>query len=156
MKHAVKKIKIKQGVDANRALMRKLIINLLRYGKVTTTLSRAKTLKAHADKIIALAIKKTPASVSQLHSRLNSEVEVKRLVEQIAPKFKDRIGGYTKLVRIGFRKGDGSQMGTLKWVEDISEIYPKKTASKKSKKESSGQESEKKSDKKAALESDKK
>ncbi|GIW62479.1 MAG: hypothetical protein KatS3mg090_0305 [Patescibacteria group bacterium] len=119
MKHKINKIKIAKGKDHNRAVVRKLVLNFLKHGKIETTLKKAKVLKSTIDSYVSKAKKNTNASYNLLLSKLADKKAVKFLTERVAQKFKDRVGGYVTLKRIGYRKGDSSLIVRLQWVEPI-------------------------------------
>ncbi len=119
MRHRVKKIKISKGKDHNRSMVRKLILNFLAHGKIETTLKRAKVLKSEIDRLVSKAVKGTESSRNVILRKLADPVWVKFLQDTVAPVFKDRTGGYVRIKRIGFRKGDNSLMARLEWVEPV-------------------------------------
>ncbi|GIW63978.1 MAG: hypothetical protein KatS3mg091_780 [Patescibacteria group bacterium] len=119
MQHRVNKIKIAKGRDHNRAVVRKLVLNFLKNGKIDTTLRKAKVLKSVIDSYVSKAKKNTNASYNLLLSKLADKQAVKFLVERVAVKFKDRVGGYVTVKRLGYRKGDSSLVARLQWVEPI-------------------------------------
>jgi len=94
-------------------LLKSLVRALLLYDKIETTETRAKEVRSIAEKVI------TTAKTNDLHARrqarktLNDEDLVKRLFDEIAPKFAERSGGYTRMTKIGFRRGDAAPMVKL-------------------------------------------
>ena len=121
MRHRVKKIKIAWGKDSNKMIIRKMAWNFIKYGKIKTTKARAKVLKSFLDRIVYKAIKDKPGGENILLKQLGSVEAVKLLKEKVAGKFKERIGGYVRLVRLPRRSSDSSEMARLEWVEDSSE-----------------------------------
>jgi large subunit ribosomal protein L17 len=97
-------------------MLRNLVTSLLDKGKIVTTVTRAKETRSLAEKMITLAKR------GDLHSRrmvlafVNDETVVKNLFDNIAPKYMDREGGYTRIVRIGPRRGDAAEMAILELV----------------------------------------
>jgi large subunit ribosomal protein L17 len=102
--------------DHRMLMIRNLVTSLLDKGKIVTTVTRAKETKSMAEKMITLAKK------GDLHSRrramafVTDETVVKKLFDNIAPKYMDREGGYTRIVKIGPRKGDAAEMVILELV----------------------------------------
>ncbi|MBI5140452.1 MAG: 50S ribosomal protein L17 [Candidatus Vogelbacteria bacterium] len=118
MRHhnVVRKFGRKTGV--RRAFMRSLAKNLIENGKITTTEARAKELRPYIEKMITIGRGATPASRGVLTSKLGGGVVfVKKLVEEVSPKFKDTRGGYTRIVKLGKRLGDASPMAIIEFVK---------------------------------------
>lgn len=129
MKHRKKLLKFSYGVDSKRALVRKLFLNFLGQGKVTTTQHRAKILKSYSEKLVNYAKKDSQATKNLLQKKLNDKRAVKVLVEEVAPVFKEKNGGYVRLQRLTQRESDGASMSKLEWSLPIVFKTPeKKTA----------------------------
>ncbi|MDO8588658.1 MAG: 50S ribosomal protein L17 [Armatimonadota bacterium] len=118
MRHRVAGRKLDLPTDQRLALLKGLVRALLLNDKIETTETRAKEVRGIAEKII------TTAKANDLHARrlarksLNDEDLVKRLFDVIAPKFADRPGGYTRITKIGFRRGDAAPMVKLELVAE--------------------------------------
>ena len=97
-------------------LMKGLVTNLILAESIKTTLPKAKEARKDADKIVTLAKKGTLAARRLAASRLFDPKAVQKLFDKIAPSMKDRNGGYTRIVKLGARKGDGAPMCVLQWV----------------------------------------
>lgn len=108
---------------------------MIQYGELTTTLGKAKTIKAQAEKLLTKAKRGTLADRRIIHCFLAKSNLVNVLVERIAPLFKDKKGGYLKIVRVGIRKGDGTQMAKLLFTEEIPEVEKVLAVKKEVKKE---------------------
>ena len=122
-----------------KAMLRGLVTLLLENGQVETTLTRAKELRAVADKMITLGKANTLASRRAALAYITKEDIVTKLFVEIAPKYESRNGGYTQIYKLGPRRGDGAEMAIVKLID-----YKKPSADdKKAKKE-------KKADKKDA------
>ena len=117
MRHRVKKIKFRFGKDHNKMLMRKLVWNFLKHGKITTTLPRARALKSFLERIISKAKEKTEANKNVLLRQIAKPEVVEYLFEKIGPFFKTRIGGYVRIVKLLPRQSDGARMARVEWVE---------------------------------------
>jgi large subunit ribosomal protein L17 len=108
--------KLGKTSDQRRALLRQLTTDLLEHGRIKTTVTRAKEVQSIADKMITLAKKNDLAAYRQALSYLTKEDTAKLLFDQIGPKYADRNGGYTRVVRIGFRRGDAAEIAYLELV----------------------------------------
>ncbi len=109
----------KLGINMARrkALLRNIVTSLLKHGRIETTEARAKELNAFAEKMITLAKKGDLASKRQAMSFLLDESVVIQLFDQIGPKYADRQGGYTRIIRTGFRRGDSAEMVLVELVD---------------------------------------
>ena len=102
--------------DIRRAMLRNLTTSFLETGRIETTVTRAKEVKSVAEKMITLGKKNTLASRRQALAYITKEDVVKKLFEEIAPKYAERNGGYTRVIRIGARRGDAAEMAVLELV----------------------------------------
>ena len=98
------------------ALMRSLARNLIRDGRIKTTLAKAKETRPFVEKLVTTAKAGTVASRRLLSTRIQGAPEVKKLVDTIAPKYADRKGGYTRIVRMPTRDLDGAEMALIEFV----------------------------------------
>lgn len=118
MRHRVVGKKLNRDKDHRLALAKNLASSLLINGKIETTLTKAKFVKPFVEKLITKAKKNTYNSLRLLKSRLNDEVAIEKLFSDIAPSYKDRNGGYTRIKRTGkIRKGDNSELAIIELVE---------------------------------------
>ena len=102
---------------AHRAmLMKSLVTNLILAESIKTTLPKAKDARKDADKMVTIAKKGDLAARRLAASRLLEPKAVQKLFDKIAPAMKDRNGGYTRIVKLGTRKGDAAEMCILQWV----------------------------------------
>ena len=99
------------------AMLRGLTTYLLENGSVETTLTRAKEVRSIAEKMITLGKKNTLASRRQALSFITKESVVTKLFTEIAPKYEERNGGYTRIYKIGPRRGDAAEMAIIKLVD---------------------------------------
>ena len=104
--------------DQRRALLRNQVTSFLEHGKMTTTVTRAKETRSMAEKMITLGKKGTLAARRQALAFITKEDVVTKLFAEIAPKYAERNGGYTRIYKLGERRGDGAQMAILELVED--------------------------------------
>lgn len=98
-----------------KAFIKALLTSLVAHGRINTTVARAKTLKTEADKIVTRAKKGTLASRRLLLRQVGTTAAAK-LATDIAPKFATRQGGYTRVIKLGQRQSDGSQMAIIEFV----------------------------------------
>src|SRR5690554_3303701 len=97
-------------------MLRNLVTSLLENGKIETTITRAKETKSIAEKMITLGKKGDLHAKRQALAYITKEDTVKKLFDEIAPKYTERNGGYTRIVRIGPRRGDASEMVILELI----------------------------------------
>lgn len=105
--------KLGRTSDQRKAMLRQLTTDLLAYGRIKTTVTRAKEVQSIADKMITLAKKNDLAAYRQSLAFLTKEDTAKLLFDQLGPKYADRNGGYTRIVRIGTRRGDAAELAYL-------------------------------------------
>lgn len=102
--------------DHRKSLLRNIVTSLLREERIETTEDRAKELRRIADHMISLGKQGDLSSKRQALSYLFDESVVKKLFDEIAPKYKERNGGYTRILKIGYRRGDGASMALVELV----------------------------------------
>ena len=102
--------------DQRKAMLRAMVTYLLENGQIKTTLARAKEVAPMAEKMITLAKKANLASYRQALSYLTKEDVAKKLFDEIGPKYAERKGGYTRVVKIGPRRGDAAEMAIVQLV----------------------------------------
>jgi large subunit ribosomal protein L17 len=134
MRHRVKGKKLKRDTAQRRALLRSLVTSFLEKERITTTIAKAKATRPIAEKMITLAKKNT------LHTRrlalgyIYKKEVVKKLFDELGPRFSERPGGYTRIVKIGPRAGDGAEMAILELVgTEFKKKTKKKSAAEKAK-----------------------
>lgn len=108
--------KLGRNMGHRRALLRNIVTSLLMHGKIETTEARAKEINALAEKMITLGKRNDLSARRQAISYLVDEGVVKDLFDRISPKYADRQGGYTRIMKTGFRRGDAAQMVILELV----------------------------------------
>ena len=132
MRHLNSGSKLGKQPDHRRAVLRSLVTNLLQHGRITTTLTRAKAARPMAEKMITLGKRDTLQARRQAASYLLVPAVTQKLFSEIAPKFGDRAGGYTRIIRAGNRIGDNAKVAIL---EIIGYQYKEKDKKEKAKKE---------------------
>ena len=100
-----------------KALIRGLMVSLVEHGRIKTTVARAKELRRHIERVVTLGKKGDLNSIRLVISRLANQDLGLDLVKNIAPRFKDRDGGYTRVIKIGRRPGDTAEMAFLEFVD---------------------------------------
>ena len=108
--------KLGRKSDHRKAMMRGMLTLLLDKGRIETTVQKAKELKRVADKMITVGKKNTDAAKRTAFAYITKEEIVKKLFDQIAPSFEDRNGGYTRVLKLGPRRGDGAEMAIIELV----------------------------------------
>jgi len=113
------------------ALMRNMITALLREEKIRTTDPKAKELRRWADRVITLGKRGSLHARRQALGIVQDKAVVQKLFDTIAPRFKDRPGGYTRIIKLGIRRGDAAQMSLIELVGAEGEKEARKTGEKK-------------------------
>ena len=108
--------KLGRRSDQRKAMLRAMTTYMLENGQIKTTLARAKEVAPMAEKMITLAKKANLASYRQALSYLTKEDVAKKLFDEIGPKYAERKGGYTRVVKIGPRRGDAAEMAIVQLV----------------------------------------
>ena len=108
--------KLGRPTDHRQAMLRGLVTYLLENGKIETTVTRAKEVRAMAERMITLGKNDTLHSRRQALSYITKEDVVKKLFDEIAPKYADVNGGYTRIIKTGPRRGDAAEMAIIKLV----------------------------------------
>ncbi|MEN9913207.1 MAG: ribosomal protein [Candidatus Parcubacteria bacterium] len=116
MRHHSNKRKFGREKNQRNALMSSLARNLIRDSRIKTTSAKAKELRPMVEKLITKAKSGTIAARRLINSRIKSPIETKKLVEVVAPKYADRKGGYTRIIRLPNRDLDGSPMSLIEFV----------------------------------------
>ncbi|MEI6316643.1 MAG: 50S ribosomal protein L17 [bacterium] len=117
MRHSNKNRKFGRERKVRNTFLKGLTLDLIRHGKITTTEARAKELRKIVEPLVTLAKNENVASQRLAVSRLlNRKDEAKKLFEEIAPNYKGRKGGYTRITRMPVRKSDASRMAVIEFV----------------------------------------
>ena len=165
MRHRVAGRKLSRHTQHRALMFRNMLVSLLQYERIKTTLAKGKELRSWADKIISLGKKGTLHARRQAFALLRNEGIVKKLFDEIAPKLKDREGGYTRVFKLGWRQGDGAPLSLVELVTFSHPEEKKKSTIKKAKevlekvtpkRKGKGEEKEKKKEKERGIEKEKK
>ena len=108
--------KLGRTTDHRKAMLRAMVTFLLENGQIETTVTRAKEVRAVAEKMITLGKKNTLASYRRALAYITKEDVANKLFKEIAPKYADRNGGYTRVTRLGPRRGDAAEMAVIELV----------------------------------------
>jgi large subunit ribosomal protein L17 len=116
MRHRKAGVKLKRDISGRRALLRGLVTNVIEEERITTTVPKAKAARPLVEKMISLAKQDTLHARRQAAAFLVKKEAVEKLFEKLGPRFNQRNGGYTRIVKIGWRKGDGAETAKLELV----------------------------------------
>ena len=108
--------KLGRPTDQRRAMLRNLTTSLLEHGRIETTVTRAKEVKRMAEKMVTLGKRGDLHARRQALAYITKDDVVKSLFDEIAPKYAERQGGYTRIYRVGPRRGDGAEMAVIELV----------------------------------------
>ena len=118
MRHQSHNKKFGRSKSHREALISMLVVALIKADSIKTTVDKAKESRRLADKMVTKAKIVTLANRRLIAARLRDDTAAKKIVEVIAPTFKDRPGGYTRITKLGRRSSDGSEMAILSWVTE--------------------------------------
>ena len=116
MRHRVGTVKLKRDVGARNSLLKNLVTSVILEERVVTTVPKAKAIKPLVEHMITLAKRDTLHSRRQAAAFLETPKSVKKLFDTLGSRFGQRNGGYTRIVRLGFRKGDGAEQAMIELV----------------------------------------
>lgn len=116
MRHLVKEKKLQRNSSQRRALLRSLVTSFLDKERIRTTLPKAKATRPIAEKMITLAKKNTLHTRRRALRFIYKKDVVKKLFDEIGPRFSERPGGYTRIIKLGPRAGDGAEMAILEMI----------------------------------------
>jgi large subunit ribosomal protein L17 len=117
MRHARQGRKLNRDSAHRKAMLSNMVCSLVESGRIRTTVSKAKEAKPLAEKMVTLAKRGDLSARRQALARLRSKDAVHALFTEIAPRYEDRQGGYTRIIRLGARNGDAAEMAYLEFVE---------------------------------------
>ena len=134
MRHKLGYKKLNRTSEHRKALIKNMLNSLIKYEQITTTLPKAKVLKPQADKIITLGKKESLQNTKTLFSKLQDSKSTSKVIKTLSKRYEKRNGGYTRIIKAGFRYGDNAPMAVIEFVDrDIQakKIDVKKKDSKK-------------------------
>jgi large subunit ribosomal protein L17 len=121
MRHLKRTAKLGRTSEHRNAMLANLVCSLIEHKRVTTTLAKAKAARSVAEKMVTLGKRGTLHDRRLAVARLHQEAAAKILFKDIAPAFKDRKGGYTRIIKMNQRNGDAAQRAILEWVDFVAE-----------------------------------
>ena len=131
MRHNQEKHRLGRNPKERRAMRENMVTSLIVHQQITTTLQKAKAAQRLADRVISLGKKDSLASRRQVFSYLQDHQLTSRLFQEVAPRFKSRNGGYTRILHLQRRKGDGADLALLELTEKEIKVKEAKPKSKK-------------------------
>tara|TARA_B100000029_G_C17272809_1_gene850455 strand:+ start:150 stop:614 length:465 start_codon:yes stop_codon:yes gene_type:complete len=117
MRHKLAYRKLNKTSEHRKALFKNMLNSLIKYEQITTTLPKAKELKPKIDKVITLGKKKNLQSKKDLFSKLQSKTSVDKLSKILSQRYEKRKGGYSRVIRAGYRYGDYAPMAVIELVD---------------------------------------
>ena len=131
MRHKFGYKKLNRTSEHRKALIKNMLNSLIKYEQITTTLPKAKVLKPQADKIITLGKKDTLQNTKKLVSKLQDISSTNKVKKKLSKRYSNRNGGYTRIIKAGFRYGDNAPMAVIEFVDR--DVEAKKLIEKKKK-----------------------
>ena len=137
MRHKFGYKKLNRTSEHRKALIKNMLNSLIKYEQITTTLPKAKVLRPQADKIITLGKKNTLQNTKTLFSKLQDAKSTNKVKKTLSKRYQSRKGGYTRIIKAGFRYGDNAPMAIIEFVDrdlEAKRVDRKKKDTKKEKK----------------------
>src|SRR5208282_4815552 len=126
MRHLNKGRKLNRSSAHRKALLHNLMLSLIRHERIKTTDAKAKELRRYADRMVTLGKRGDLSARRLAFAFIQSRDAVKKLFDEIAPRFKDRAGGYTRVVKYGVRRGDAAPLSIIEFTGSSEEAKAKK------------------------------
>ena len=117
MRHKMSYKKLNRTSEHRKALIKNMLNSLIKYEQITTTLPKAKVLKPQADKIITLGKKDNLTNTKSLISKLQDLKSANKVKKTLSKRYENRKGGYTRIIKAGFRYGDNAPMAVIEFVD---------------------------------------
>ena len=133
MRHRIGHKKLNRTSEHRKALIKNMLNSLVKYEQITTTLPKAKVLRPEAEKIITIGKKNTLANTKRLVSKLQNIQTVNKIRKTLSKRYEARKGGYTRIIKAGYRYGDNAPMAIIEFIDR--DIEAKKVDRKKTKTE---------------------
>ena len=134
MRHGLHYKKLNRTSEHRKSLIKNMLNSLIKYEQITTTLPKAKVLKPQIDKVITLGKKNSLANKKNLFSKLQDKINTRKVTNVLSKRYLNRKGGYSRIIKTGFRYGDGASLAIIELVDR--DINAKKVDVKKKDKES--------------------
>ena len=138
MRHGLSNKKLNRTSEHRKALLKNMLNSLIKYEQITTTLPKAKFLKPQADKIITLGKKDNLQNTKILISKLQDKSSANKVKKTLSKRYINRKGGYTRIIKAGYRYGDKAPMAVIEFVDrdvEAKKVDKKKDPSKETKEE---------------------
>ena len=148
MRHRNAHRKLSRNTSHRRALLRNLVTDFLDHGRLMTTLPKAKEVRPLAEKMITLGKRDNLHARRQIESYLLRDAVAKKVSNTIAPRFADRNGGYSRIIKLGNRKGDGADLAIIELLGSELEVRKAERAEKAKEKSKKGGKKEEKEEEK--------
>jgi large subunit ribosomal protein L17 len=139
MRHLNQGRKLNRTSAHRKALFRNLVLALVKHERIKTTDAKAKELRRYADRMVTLGKRGDLAARRLAFSFMQSRDAVKRLFDEIAPRFKERNGGYTRVVKFGFRRGDAAPLSVIEFSDRSEQTATGKTRKKRARRQDQAQ-----------------
>ncbi len=117
MRHGMANKKLNRTSEHRKALLKNMLNSLIKYEQIKTTLPKAKFLKPQADKIITLGKKETLQNTKMLVSKLQDIKSANKVRKTLSKRYENRKGGYTRIIKAGFRYGDNAPMAIIEFID---------------------------------------
>ena len=135
MRHRFGYKKLNRTSEHRKALIKNMLNSLIKYEQITTTLPKAKDLRPIVEKMITLGKKGSLHARRQLISKLPKDANIEKVITELSERYRDRRGGYTRIIKKGYRYGDASPMAIIEFIDRNIASKIKKESDPKSKKE---------------------
>lgn len=122
MQHQIAFRKLGRTTPHRRALLRNMVTSLIMKDRIQTTVQKAKELRRIADRMVTLGKSGTLAARRQAAAYINDPAAVQKLFADLAARFQDRMGGYTRIMRLGHRHGDAAQMAIIEYLPSVADV----------------------------------
>ena len=117
MRHGMYNKRLNRTSEHRKALLKNMLNSLIKYEQIKTTLPKAKFLKPQADKIITLGKKENLHNTKALFTKLQDSKSTKKVIKELSKRYEKRNGGYTRIIKAGYRYGDNSPMAVIEFVD---------------------------------------
>ena len=117
MRHRIGNKKLNRTSEHRKALIKNMLNSLIKYEQITTTLPKAKVLRPVAEKLITIGKKNNLANTKRLVSKLQNITTVNKITNTLSKRYQSRTGGYTRIIKAGFRYGDNAPMAIIEFVD---------------------------------------
>ena len=142
MRHKLGYKKLNRTSEHRKALIKNMLNSLIKYEQIITTLPKAKLIKPQAEKLITLGKKKNLTNTRVLISKLQDKSNANKILNTLSKRYQKRAGGYTRIVKAGYRYGDNSPMAVIEFVDR--DVEAKRKFKKKKKEDPKTEEKNKK------------